>query len=245
MSQKKLWVLGVLGIFVIIIAAVYWLFFSKPDTFPVKKQLIEEMNSVFPEAEANVIQNTLFMDEQHVLVPFISKNNHYGLSYWVWKNHKWRMVSVDTKGEPRIWEINRKDPSTFRVVWNMDPNDHQSYIKFYFIRDRNFLVTGEEQTYYPRIQMEKKVLFTEKSYGAMKLPRHWSQVMNELGKMQSQKQTGISLFNETNYEQYFGWASFNMQAKEMFPQGSMSGDGYSNGDENISFIRFIDQTELE
>ena len=245
MTLKNIWVLGVLGIFVITLAAVYWLFPSKPDPFPVKKQLIRGINGVYPEAEASVIQNTLLMDEHHVLVPFISKKNDYGLSYWVWKNHKWRMVSVDTKGEPRVWEINRKDPSTFRFVWNIDPNDHQSYMKFYFIRDRNFLVTDGEQTYYPRIQMEKKVFFTEKSYGAIKPPKHWTQVMNELRKIQSQKQNGISLFNDSNYEQYFGWASFNMQAKEMFPQGSMSGDGYSNGDEDISFIRFIDHTELE
>lgn len=245
MKKNKILILVVLGLFVLVIPIVYWFYFSKPDPFPAKKHLISEINSVYPEAEARIIQDTLHMDDRHVLLPFISKNGSYGLSYWVWKNHKWGMASVDTKGEPRIWEINKKDPSTFRFVWNLDPNDHLNHLKFFFIKDRNFLVSDGKETYYPRLQMEKKVSLIGKSYGVQKLPNDWIKIMNSLLKIESAQQPGVFLLNNSIPDQYFGWNPYDEKGKEMIPQGSMNGNEYTNGDEDISFIRIINETELE
>ena len=58
--KKKLWILIGLGILVVLSSAIiYWFYFSKPVTFPTNEQLVEEINSIFPEAAASVIQDTI------------------------------------------------------------------------------------------------------------------------------------------------------------------------------------------
>ena len=58
--KKRLWTLIGLGIFVVLSSAIiYWFYFSKPASFPINEQLVEEINSVFPEAAASVIQDTI------------------------------------------------------------------------------------------------------------------------------------------------------------------------------------------
>lgn len=245
MGKSKIWTLVGIGTLILATASVYWFYFSKPVPFPANNQLIGKINDIYPDAKARMIKDTIYMDERHMLVPFISKYEDYGLSYWVWKNHSWSIASVDTKGEPEIWEINKKDPSSFRFVWNIDPKDQQSYLKFYFLRDRNFVVANGQQTYYPRIQMEKKVSLSGQTYGSLKLPKDWVHVMNPLRKIESEKKTGMFLFNDSNNDQYFGWNSYNLQGKVMLPQGSVNGSGYSSGDETISYLRFMDGHDLE
>ena len=49
--KKKLWILIGLGILVVLSSAIiYWFYFSKPVSFPTNEQLVEEINSIFPEA---------------------------------------------------------------------------------------------------------------------------------------------------------------------------------------------------
>ena len=93
--KKKLWILIGLGILVVLSSAIiYWFYFSKPVTFPTNEQLVEEINSIFPEAAASVIQDTIPIDEHHVVVPFISDKEDYSLSYWVWQKGKWSAESI-------------------------------------------------------------------------------------------------------------------------------------------------------
>ena len=55
--KKKLMILIGLGILVLLSSAIiYWIYFSKPVIFPTNEQLVEEINSFFPEAAASVIQ---------------------------------------------------------------------------------------------------------------------------------------------------------------------------------------------
>jgi hypothetical protein len=242
--KKKVWTLVGLGVLVVVPSIIlYWFYFSKPVSFPTNEQLVEEINSIFPEAASSVIQDTIPVDERHVVVPFISNDNDYGLSYWIWKKHKWRVATINTKGEPKIWKINRKDPSSFRLVWNIHPEDQLSSIAFYIIRDRGYQITDGIDNYVPRIQMEKKVSLQEKSYGMMELPDEWMGVMNSHIEAQKTELFFNDFFPERNM--FLGWIPIDQSDKETFPKGSVNGSGYSNGNVNLEHLMILGKGDLE
>ncbi|MBS4201689.1 hypothetical protein KHA93_18970 [Bacillus sp. FJAT-49732] len=246
MMKKKLWIfVGI--IFTMSSAITYWFYLSKPAPFPKKEQLVEEINSIFPEAAATVIQDTIPVDEHHVLVPFISKEDHYGLSYWVWHKHVWKVAFIDTNGEPRLWKVDRNNPSSYRIVWNIHPEDHISSIHFYLLKDRGYLITEGKEYYYPKVQMKESVSLQEKNYGAMQLPENWVTFMNTFIKVESAKQPNL-FFNDIFTEQYvsFGWISYDQTNKEAFPERSFNGGGaYSNENVDLEFLMILDKEELE
>ncbi|QRG66202.1 hypothetical protein [Brevibacillus choshinensis] len=235
MTKKKLWSLGFFMILPSII--LYWFYFSKPTSFPTNEQLVEEMNRNFPEATASVIQETIPVGERNVLVPFISKRGDYGLSYWVWKNHKWKVASIDTKGEPRLWKIHKNDPSSFYFVWNIHPKDQLSSIHFYMIRDRGYRITKGVEHYEPRVQMEKRVSLQEKSYGWMQLSHDWVAIMNAYRKAESAKLPEQDLF--------FGWIPYDQMNKETFPESSVNGTGYSNSEVDLEHVMIVNRGDIE
>jgi len=230
MTKKKIWSLGFFIILLSII--VYWFYFSRPTSFPTNQQLIEEMNRIFPKATASIIQDTIPIDEHHVLVPFISNNEYYGLSYWVWKNHKWQVASIDTKGEPMLWKLNRNDPSSFYFVWNIDPKDQLSSIHFYLIRDRGYRIAEGIERYYPRVQMEKRVPIQEKSYGLMQLSDEWVTFMN-----------AYKQFPEQNM--FFGWIPYDQTNNETFPGSSVNGTSYVNGKVDLEHVMIVGKGDIE
>ncbi|MCJ8008695.1 hypothetical protein ACFFF5_08770 [Lederbergia wuyishanensis] len=248
MDKKKLLMFVGIGIiFMLSSALTYWFYFSKPVSFPNKEQLVEEINKIFPEAAATVIQDTIPVDERHVLVPFISNESHYGLSYWVWKKHKWRVAFIDASGEPRLWKVDRNNPSSYHFVWNIHPEDHLSAIDFYMLKDRGYLVTEGKEFYYPKVQMEESVSLREKPYGALQLPEEWVSFMNTFIKVESAKQPNL-FFNDIFTEQYvhFGWISYDQTNKESFPERSFSGGGsYSNDNVNLDFLMILEKEQLE
>lgn len=234
--EKKLWSASFFIILLSII--VYWFYFSKPTSFPTNEQLVDEMNSIFPKAAASIIQDTIHIDEGHVLVPFISKGGDYGLSYWAWKNHKWKVVSIDTKGKPMLWKLNINDPSSLYFVWNIHPKDQLSSIHFYLIRDRGFRIAEGIEHYNPRVQMEKRVSVQEKSYGLMQLPDDWVTFMNAYIKVESAKQS-------PERDIYFGWIPYDQTNKESFPESSVNGAGYSNGEVGLEYVMILNKGDIE
>lgn len=247
MTKKRLWTFIGLGIAVVLSSAIiYWFYFSKPASFPTNEQLVEKINSIFPEATARAIQDTIPVDERHVLVPFISNKDDYGLSYWVWQKHKWRVASIDTKGQPMVWKIDRNDPSSFHFVWNIHPKDQLRSIKFYLIRDRGFHITEGKENYYPRVQMEKRVSLQEKSYGSMQLPDDWVTFMNTFIKVESAKQPNVFINNFFPEQyMYFGWIPYDQEDKETFPERSVNGNGYSNGNVDLEHMMILGKGDIE
>ncbi len=226
---------------------IYWFYFSKPSPFPTNEQLVKEINSTPSELTVAVIQKTLPVDDRHAVVPFISKEDDYGLSYWVWKNHKWRVANIDTNGGPRVWKINRKDPSTFYFVWNIHHGEQISTFYLYLIRDRGYHVTKGVENYNPRVQMEKNVSLHEKSYGVMKLPVEWEKIMNSFIKVESAKQPDL-FFNHFFPEQTmtFGWLPGDkISGKEIVSKGSGISRGYSNGNLDIENIGVLNKENIE
>lgn len=246
MNKRKLLIFAGSAVLILSAFMIYWFYFSKPDSFPTDEQLMEEINHIFPEAAVNVIQDTVSIDGRHVVVPFISKEDDYGVTYWAWQKHKWQLLAIDTTGEPCLWKINSKDPVTFYIVWNIHPADQLEYMKFFLIRDRGYHGTEGIETYNPRVQMEKKVPLEGKSYGALPLPDEWVSFMNPFIKVESAKQPSL-FFNDLfpEREMFFGWIPYNKSDKQRFPEGSVNGNRYFNGDADIDFISILNELEIE
>lgn len=244
--NKKLWTFICIGLAAVFsITMMYRFYFSQPASFPPNEYVMKEINSLYPEAGANVIQDTILVDQRHVLVPFVSDQDNYSLSYWVWDKRKWRVVSIDTRGEPKIWKIKRNDFSSYHFVWNIHPKDQLSSIDFYLIRDREYQVMDGVESYIPRVQMERSVPLEEKSYGLMSMPGDWFSIINEFKDMESTKQ--MDVFHDFFPEQqmFFGWIPYNQDGKESFPQHSVNGNSYYLGEINLEHVMIQNKGDME
>lgn len=239
--KKKIYV-SVIIAFVLFIC---WYYFSGPVALPKEDDLIEEIKNahrVTPET----IQDTIFINDRHVVVPFVSTNNHYGLSFWVWEKRKWRLTSVFTNGAPTLWELNSKDPSTYYFVWNIHPLDNVDSIDFYVLRERNYRGSGEKETYYPQIQMKKNVSLHEKSYGIIALPEEWISVIDSIQTVDSYKKQDLfwsSIFHDPMI--YYGWIPRNKEGNELPLEHTFNGSGFTGGRMTIVRLHLLDENELE
>jgi len=243
-KRKRIITVGGLGLVLAAAFLLYWFYFSTPEAFPVKEELVNQINLVFPDASPKTIQDTVFLDDQHVFVPFITKSNEYGVSYWAWERHKWQAINIDTVGEPRLWRVDKNDPASYYFVWNIHPSDSISKMKFYFVRDRAFHVQGGVSSYTPKIQMEKEEITQGKSYGIMKLPNEWITTMTSIQKAESASQPDLfsSIFPRGNM--YFAFTPFHESGEEASMMNSVNGNGYQNGDITVDFIIYMNQLEV-
>lgn len=245
LKKRRSLVVGLLAV-LLLSAFLCWFYFSKPSAFPTDDQLIQEINDTFPRIAVDIIQDWVFVDERHVFVPFITEKDDYGVSYWVWKQRKWRAESISGVGQPYIWKINKKDPSTYHFVWNMHPDNQLDSVDFYLLRDRGYRGTGEVWNYYPRIQMEEKILLQEKSYGVLQFPDEWVSFMTPFMRVESAKQPSV-FFNDFYPEHHllFGWVSYDRMGKSTYPEKGLNGGLYSNYSRNIEYVRFLHEGEIE
>lgn len=248
MLNKKIVTFGIAVVIVLATAtSFYGSNFSKPASFPEKGQLIEKMNKIFPTATVKSIQDIVQVDQKHMFVPFLSEEGRYGVSYWGWNKHKWKVLHIDNAGEPRLWKINSNDPSTYYMVWNIHPDDKVDYMKFYFIRNRGFQGSDGVETYSPRIQLEKKVTLKEKTYAVIPLPREWSAIISSLQQAGNPNISDVifnSVFSNNN-DLFFGYIPFDKTDKAAGIMNSVNGSGYTNGDINLDYIRILDPFEIE
>ncbi|MDR7071722.1 hypothetical protein [Fictibacillus barbaricus] len=248
--KKKHYLFSILGIILILTTAllIYRTYFSQPEPFLSNKQIINNINYFLPGDPANKVQDVLQVDSHHFFVPFITKVGHYGTSYWVWKKHEWKIQYAANSGEPRLWQIDLKDPSTFCIVWSLNPIEEVSNIDFYLSQDRDYSINnGTEHYYSPKVQMKKRVEVNQKSYGILKLPNEWSTVIESVVKAKTEGQP--SLFTEINLNQkmYFGWVPYDSSSKVATPgsKDDYAGYGYSNGNKNLEYVRYLNESELE
>lgn len=245
MKKKSFLIVGI-GVAVLLLAMIYWFNFSEPKSFPPNEQLLEEMNNSFPKVTAKVIQETLFVDERHVVVPFISKENMYGVSYWVWKNHKWQVAEIDTSGRPMLFKVDKTNPSSYYFVWNIHPSDALGSIEFYFVRDRNSYGLDNIQTYSPRIQIMKEVSLKDTSYGVMQLPEEWVTIIKEFSKSELVKKPSPSFQHFfPDQSMYFGWIPYDEMKRESYPELSSDGSGFSTGDVEREPVMIFNREDLE
>ncbi|WP_391119155.1 hypothetical protein [Psychrobacillus sp. L3] len=237
--------LTLIGIVLILLTAftVYWFYFSKPEPFLTNEQLVKEMNRFSPGTDASVIQDSVYFDEQHVYVPFVSVDNKYGFSFWEWQHHKWQTVLISTNSDMRIWKIKSKDPSTYHLVWNFPSLDQVSYIKLYLIKKRGYHITGNSHYYEPGVQMEKKIPFSENPYGSMQIPTDWISVILSLNSFSANQSDLFSNFFNYRRDIYFGWNAYD-KLDNITSLGGSSGSSWY-GDLDVDNVMFIDESELE
>ncbi|MFJ7825889.1 hypothetical protein [Psychrobacillus sp. NPDC096623] len=218
---------------VILLSACFWYYKSDPTSFPNDEQLVKEMTNHFSYVSNSEIQDTIFLDDRHVFVPFQAEEKLYGLSLWEWKNRKWNVVLVSTSGDIKVWKINSKDPSTFHTVWNYPPQKKVKYMKLYLINKRGFQISGAEEQYEPGVQLEQKITLSENPYGTMKLSKDWITVINSL--------TG----SLTLPQYYFRWNAYDSLDKITYPEVNDNGSSSWGGATQIEFAVFIEESELE
>lgn len=139
--------------------------------------MIKEINHIFPQANVKEIQDTIELDEKYVFVPFISEENKYGVSQWVWQKREWKLARVNTGGEPHSWRIEDGDFSTSHLVWNIAPETSIEKLEFYLIKDWSFHISEGIDYYDPGVQLEELVELSDTSFGAMPLPDSWSSIL--------------------------------------------------------------------
>ncbi|QWC23477.1 hypothetical protein KJK41_03655 [Bacillus haikouensis] len=227
--------------------AVYWFYFSEPDALPGEKQMVKAINGLLPEAQAGEIQEVIKIDGKHAAAPFISKEGIYGVSTWVWHRHKWKLGTVRTKGEPKIWKVDPEDPSTYRIVWNINPSEKNvDTLNFYYKRDRNYSVSGTRHEYTPSIRMKKEVSFDENPYGVLKLPDDWVAVMEEMADGASDNGVFPLEGIMRQVASGIGWLPLDENGKETFPESAVNGSSYHTGlveEEHIMIMNLDDVVE--
>lgn len=245
--NKKLLILLLIMILIIAGGFVYWYYNSDPIVIPSHEELIKRIDGAYEETEVAKVQDAILVDKRHLFVPYISKNNDYGTSFFVWKKGKWEIESVNTSGQPILWKINLDDPSSYQMVWNFHPDDKFQYAQFYLMRDRGYEVTQGIEFYYPKVQLMKKVKATQTSYGVGKLPKDWVSLIHFANNVQKPERMS-DLFMELNPDQYltFSWQPIYEKKNDddIFSKRSINDGGFSSG-ENYEYISLIDDLELE
>jgi hypothetical protein len=236
--NKKYVMIFILGL--IVIAAVYLFYFSQPKALPKNKDMLKKINSALLDTGAIKVQEKMFVDDRHVFVPFITKNNEYGKSFWEWDKYKWEVTGVLSGGQPSIWKIDKENPSSYQVVWNIHPDDHLNSMKLYLVRERNYHITGDIAIYQPGVQLEEKIDL-EKSYGSMKLPSNWLSFMDSVLKVELDKPY-VNTF-ELEQAMYFGWNNGKKYDENEYPKLTQNGSGY-HGDDFL-YVRYFEEHDLE
>ncbi|WP_342599775.1 hypothetical protein MHB48_01195 [Psychrobacillus sp. FSL H8-0483] len=245
--KKKIFIYFGSIVFLLTVVLIYWFYFSKPNPFPTDEQLVKEMNSLFPEVSASIIQEVIYLDKEHAFVPFISEEDHYGISFWVWKHHKWMVEFMDTNGNVRVWKINNNDPSTYHFVWNSASSEQLNYMNLYLIKKRNYYVTDNVHHYFPGVQMEEKISLPKTTYGSLPISNEWVSVIDSLNKLNSAKQPDPFFpFYTPQQDIYFGWNTIDKSDEITYPDRNLNSSTSWNGDSNIEYLLFInDYSELE
>lgn len=245
MKKKWLFLLVALVAVIIFTVSVVWFNFTKPEAFPSREKLIAEINGLYPDAAANVIQDTIFLDERHVFVPFISNDGQYSSSYWTSKKKGWEVVYIHSSDQPRIWKIDKNDPSTYYIVWNFFPEEKLKLTRYYLIRNREYSVIDGIENYNPRVQMQIEISLEDNQYGALQLPKDWVTFIDPLMKMEKVKQPDpLSYFVLEQYL-YFGWRTFDENGQPVMPIGPKHNWGFSRGNAVIDYMMIINEEQLE
>jgi len=234
-------------ILIVMIAIVVYLFFDgKPQPFPENTHAIKAINQLYTEANVSKIADVIPLDSKHVFVPFISGNDHYGKSFWVWNRFQWRLIRIDTRGEPYLWKLDEKDSSTHYIVWNIDPKDELSELKYYLIRERYAYSSQDVESYTPRIQMELQVSLQKQKYGVLPFPKDWVKLVNGNLRLGNTNQfSSIFHMSSPSSSMYIGWIPYGDQGKMIFPNNTLNGRSFDSGRIHLDFVRILNESELE
>ncbi|WP_070119704.1 hypothetical protein [Bacillus marinisedimentorum] len=227
------------------VAVIYMFYFAPPAPLPDEAQLLEKMDETFPAGHATEILDTLQLDSGYVFVPFISSGDDYGASYWEWKLHDWKPVRIDTTGEPQIWTPEPGDDSSSYAVWNFHPKDKISKASFYLLRDNSYSISPRSEIYIPKVQLETAADVSAKSYGIMEMPESWNSLLDPSKDIQEARYPNTYLnFGFSEQTMRTGAILYDSEGNQAFPDHSVNGKGYSNGNIMLEYMHFLNEEEL-
>jgi hypothetical protein len=242
MKKKLAFVIGI-GM-VLVALSLYWLQDKEPSPFPTDEQIISEINTTYSKTSAKTIQDTIYVDEHHVLVPFISDTDDYGLSYWAWEGSNWIPSYIDSSGLPMVWKIDRDNPASYRLAWNINPKNSLETIDFYLVRDRNYLFIEGEGEYHPRVQMVEEV-FLQESYGLKQLPEEWAAIIKASHRAATQESRMFFNNFHTDPHMQVGWIPFNEAGEKHIPEHTGNINSYTNGEVYLDHVLIMNEIEME
>ncbi|MCD8510047.1 MAG: hypothetical protein LRY73_09385 [Bacillus sp. (in: Bacteria)] len=246
MKQGKAWLPISIAI-VLIGAASFYVFYIKPSEFLSEEALIEVITSHNYGAKSIEIQDVIYVGEKHVFVPF-KTHSRYGTSYWVWRGGSWDLGAISNIQSPRVWKVNPQDPSSYVIVWNMDPNDDMTDFELVLSNRRNYWVSDNVHHYTPRVQLHHTVAFQSEasSYGVMSLPEDWLIFLDDYLKVENAKQPSSSFifdfFPQSSVS--FAWMPYDKNGEVTFP-GPDNGSGSGYGNIHLEYMSTIPEHELE
>jgi len=245
MVMTKTWKISAVSLLVLIVAAViYLLAYSTPAAVPDQDELVKEINQVFPGAAASEIQDIIHLDKKSVLIPFISVRDDYSLSLWEWKHNKWKIAYINTNGFPILLKLGNK-PSSNYIVWNIHPDDNVEEIHLYLNRNRGYSISGNENHYYyPKVQLKHPITLQDRTYGAMKFPDVWAQVLKAIEPTQIAQQS-IFNYNPFRYQLDIKAITYDHENNKVFPERSMNGRQYIGGKLRYQHIIIMNEADLD
>ncbi|KZE44301.1 hypothetical protein [Rossellomorea marisflavi] len=223
MKNVKRLIVIVLAASVIAFGFVYWFKLAPAGPLPDDKAAAKEINGLLNKMgtdgglQVESILETVQADDRHAFIPFETDAGVRGFSLWIWKDHQWKASSATTDGDPVIWKVRPGDPSSYRMVWSLDPAEKVDRLVFYLIQKRSF----QNEAYQPRIQMERELPFAEHPYGSIKVPEEWRTIIR--GEV-----------DESEARVEFGWRSLDSSGEDVF----IEGQGQS------SYLRYEDHQDL-
>ncbi|MBT2693725.1 hypothetical protein [Bacillus sp. ISL-55] len=222
----------------------YWYFLAPPATFPDQEEIKAVFSDSYNKVDIAEIQDTIFLDEKHVHIPFITEDESYGISFWEWQKHEWQLSSFSTGSMPLIWKIDANDPSSHYILWNFHPENDLKYLSFFLIKERGFSVSDGKHQYDPGIQMDYREKVGEKSYGYSSIPSDWQEfIQAEINRMEEMKPNGLfaDFFPPAQY--YFGWQSTSTDGNNEYPSYPNT-NGFGSGGSSTEYLRFLSEDEI-
>ncbi|UTE78343.1 hypothetical protein [Rossellomorea sp. KS-H15a] len=232
------------GLLFVGLFAFYWLYVEKTDSRPKNEEILSQINSSLHNAQAIEIQDFLKLDDGHGVAPFISDREQYGVSYWERHLTGWKVISIRTDGEPKVWELDGSDPSSFHIVWNINPGSDIQTLQYYFTRERGYSSSGEQQHYVPGILMKTEASLTGNSYGAMKVPGEWGDALT----LSDGSDAPDPLFGDNinmGIHSRFGWIPLDENNKEVEWKNSTNNSSYYKGNVREQHMQLLDQYQIE
>ncbi|MBP0726943.1 hypothetical protein J5Y03_17430 [Bacillus sp. RG28] len=220
---------------------------QSPKPFLSNKEVMKEIAREYPEYDVKKIQDRVFIDKKHVFVPYLSKENDYGIINWSWNNNEWEIASIEINMfDPKLWKIKSNGSFKYYLLWNM-PTSQVHKINFYLTKERQFSFSEGVWKYEPKIQMKSEKMLNGSSYGLYRFPKKWERIMNDETYINSSNQSD-SLFS--SFEQPTSmmvlWLPLdknNKITKLIYPVEGGRGSGVGNS--QINFIQDAMEENLE
>ena len=242
--MRKYLLLLLLCIVVLAGGLFYWYYLDPPSTFPAQEKIKNILMNSHNGINIAEIQDTILLDDEHVYIPFTTKTESHGISFWEWKKHEWQLSGFSTGSMPQIWKIDVDDPSSHYIMWNFHPENHLKYLTFFLIKERGFSVTDGKQQYDPGIQMDYRAEVGEKSYGYTPIPSEWQEYMiaeNKLMEKMKPNPLFADFFPPAQY--YFGWQSTSKNGTMEFPSFP-DNNGFGSGGPSTEHLRFLNENDI-